>query len=203
MRRSAPHRVLAWFFDVILFSAIATNVTITFPGSSSPTSLLELVLSFAFFIAFLGIPIAYHRYWSDRVTFLTPGERFAGRWVVDGRKVWLNPYTKSRVFLFAIVAWTLFVNLPNASTAAGDSQIERIGSGVVVVACLVALGQGYSWAALGAAAYRLWFVFKHSPALADLTVGKFLATYTVSLLMAIVCLMTAYAYRSRGSLVGQ
>jgi hypothetical protein len=161
----------------------------------------------------IGLPVlavgvvAYHLWIADRIDFLSPGERLAGRAHALRGKIWHTAYDRSRWPLFAVVVVSLAM-APHAWhrlwTGAVLSTTEVL-VGLVVVVLLVS---GALSACGGSREAIVWLCVYH------LLVGamKYRAwgglgqpwdvvrdTASVRIVLAVVCLGLAFWYRPRSA----
>lgn len=92
--------------------------------------------------------VFYYECYSKKNHWLSPGERIAGRYIVDGEKRWLNPYFTNRWMLFLLSVLT-FIILGNQFNLIGTGRTYLLGvllgkfAGVILqIFGLILIGKG-------------------------------------------------------------
>ncbi len=157
MRPSKPHGFIAWLCDLyVLAIALGAVLALGLALLGRPGS---MTVALGLFAASLLVSILYHLVLAKRVSHLSPGELIAGRFFVDGGKVWLNPYSKTRwpVFLVAITTIVIVSNTWDAISAGVELPIlvvlGRTAMAFAVVYCVVLAGRGRPRALIAVALY--------------------------------------------------
>jgi len=94
----------------------------------------------------LLIVVVYGIVLADKVGFVTWGERVAGRKLIGTRKVWVNPYSKSRGLLFAVLLMNILIianyfgGVPTVYTSI--NYIREVITLIFHIVLLVNIGQG-------------------------------------------------------------
>jgi hypothetical protein len=109
MRESKPHGFVAWLFDCCAFSILCGSIVaiITVVYGNSFFNEQDLFAHIVFGSTVYGASLVYHLFIAKRTHRLTPGERIAGRFLREGTKVWLNPYSFSRKLIFVFMLVTI------------------------------------------------------------------------------------------------
>ncbi len=147
---SKPHGIIAGIANFVIVYSIylgLLSLLNTFMGEEivhknffiTPNGIILLAITLVV-VLFYGIVL------SDTVGFITLGEKIAGRKFVGTRKVWVNPYSKSRGWLFAV----LFINILMISNYFGGvgtvyepvNYIREVIILVFHIMLLVKIGQG-------------------------------------------------------------
>ncbi len=152
---SKPHPLIALFADIIFFSFVLVSLISTIEMALELDGLRYSLRWLVLFVLFLP-PIYYHTRLNKLTHWLSPGERLAGRALLDDKKVWTNPYTKNRFFLFTVIFLSLL--FPGRDFGMGDNLLGSICS----VANLIILSLG---AVFAGARKRGWGFLLATPAI--------------------------------------
>ena len=94
----------------------------------------------------LVIVMFYSVVLADKVGFITWGESVAGRKLISTRKVWVNPYSKSRGLLFAVLLMNILIianyfgGVPTVYTPI--NYMREVITLIFHIVLLVKIGQG-------------------------------------------------------------
>lgn len=157
MRPSKAHGFVAWLFDLYIVSFLIGGLTALTLSISDTTGDMRMALG-VFGAAFF-LTIAYHLALSRRTIWRSPGEQVAGRFVDGETKLWLNPYSRTRWPLFAVM---LLVTILAGNTWDGIGRGSEmtltkvaldVAALIILTIGLVAVGQGRAWWMLAIALY--------------------------------------------------
>ena len=199
--RSRPHPVVAGVFDfytasLVLGAALATVTTLT----SEPLSVLFALAAVG--VSLLG-SILYHAAVARWIGWRSPGEAFAGKTILEGRKEWVNPYRSNRFVLFFVsllivaVAGNAWDGLSEGAVFTVWNVVARVLTCSVCIGGLVAVGSGRAWGVVLVAAYLLLI---GATASRDPRVGNTLLLVFASLAVVylVVVLIQSIIARRRG-----
>ncbi|WBW96904.1 hypothetical protein [Oceanirhabdus sp. W0125-5] len=147
---SKPHGIIAGIVNLVIVYSIylgLLSLINTFMGE-------ELVQKDFFcrqngiilLIVTLVIVMFYGIFLSDRVGFITWGEKVTGRKFIGTRKVWVNPYSKSRGLLFFLLLMNILIianyfgGVPTVYTSI--NYIREVITLIFHIVLLVNIGQG-------------------------------------------------------------
>lgn len=118
----------------------------------------------------LLLVVLWHSTLCRRTARMSPGELFAGKIVVDGQKVWANPFARNRWLLFTVGLLMLVVrsNTWDALSAGAVYSLSKLLGALaylaITVAGLVSMGRGTLWPALLIAAQSLFAIMSYGEA---------------------------------------
>ncbi|WP_066505578.1 hypothetical protein [Abyssisolibacter fermentans] len=111
LMRSKSHSLIAGIFDFYVLGTVL-NIVIALISSILEIyiydciSLISIVL--LFLVSILGI-VLYYAIFSKKILWLSPGEKMAGRRIIESKKEWINPYRCNRWALFTIMIISIII----------------------------------------------------------------------------------------------
>ena len=106
------HSFIAGLCDVYIYSialaAIEATIS-TIIGRPLYSDITRVIIPIVRFLLILIGVIVYYKVFSKKTTRLSLGERICSRVLIEGKKVWINPYSVNRMGLFFIIVSTLIV----------------------------------------------------------------------------------------------
>jgi hypothetical protein len=162
MRESKPHGFVAWLFDVYIISFALGAVVAVALAVAGQTGTMAIALVFLGFT--LALSLVYHLGFARRVLARSPGELIAGRFIRQNAKVWLNPYSRTRLPLFAtmlvvtVLAGNTWDGIGRGSELSLGKVVLELVALVVLVVGLTQVGQGRAWWMLAPAGYATLLV---------------------------------------------
>lgn len=192
-----PHPIISGIVDFFTLAILlGTMVALVSAVLQKPlkTSLLLLLLCGSILLT-----ATYHFCISRRVLWLSPGELFAGRRVVQTHKEWVNPMHANRTAFF-IVGIVCLVLMGSAWDGLSQGQVYPIGTVLlrgmllsVSLGGIVAAGRGVLWAGVLTALYFAISALQH----ANHSPREVSVFFTI---VAALVTSTVYAYSKRRAL---
>jgi hypothetical protein len=98
---SDPHPFLGAIIDLYISEAIYRYINLVWLFICGKE--IETILYMPVALIITTMVIFYYSIVSNKVKWLSPGEIIVGRLILDGKKIWVNPYGISRGLLFALI----------------------------------------------------------------------------------------------------
>ncbi|HYC87581.1 MAG TPA: hypothetical protein VEO54_00085 [Thermoanaerobaculia bacterium] len=98
--------------------------------------------------------LAYHYRWSAWTSFLSFGERVAGKALENGQKIWRSPYSRSRVLLYLTMTAGFWLTTMTSAPRPKTLGVETCAIAIAAVSMLL-IGRGVAWGLLGMWLYRV------------------------------------------------
>lgn len=110
---SKPHPFIAGLCDVYFISfafGLIQAIIINFLGRPLFDETIRVFLPFVSFAVLLVAVILYYKVFYKKTSWLSLGERICSRFILEGKKEWLNPYEINRWGLFLIIIITFLIS---------------------------------------------------------------------------------------------
>lgn len=180
VKLSKPHPFYAGVCDFYISATIIAGIIALLESMSKKSifgsDMVHLLIQFLILnVSIIVLVIIYHSVISKKVLWLSLGEKIAGKFIYDNKKVWRNPYKVNRwgLFLQCIIALIILGNSFD-SISSGQVYTSAMLTGKFIgffikIYCLVMIGQGKLKALLAFAGFNAFSIFTilqwHLPAL--------------------------------------
>ncbi|WBW96263.1 hypothetical protein [Oceanirhabdus sp. W0125-5] len=153
LKSSKAHPFYAGVCDFYIIATVIAGIIALIESIQNKTILgsnviIKPLLYLILIVVCIGLVTIYHSVISKKVLWLSLGEKIAGKFIVDNKKEWRNPYNINRWGLFFHCIITLII-LGNSFDAASSGYLYTIPSLIgkflglfIKIYCLVMIGQG-------------------------------------------------------------